>query len=521
MADNYLAMGFRYVELQLPTNFSADELRAQIAKRFAINEFTFQIESQSLDARNRANIHWLVRAGVSSEALATIDAAPIAADLAISNKNRSTRVLVAGTGPAGFFAAWVLQRAGFRVTLIDRGTEVNTRGAQIAEFERTGTFSPVGNYAFGEGGAGTFSDGKLTSRSKHISAERQFILKTYLAAGAPPEIAYLAHPHLGSDNLRTIVRNLRQMFVDAGGTVRFETQLTDVAITNGKVTGAWLGTEAFEAEYLVVAPGHSAFDTYRMLMRRGVPFRTKNFAIGSRAEHRQEIINIAQWGCPSLAGVKAAEYRLTAETSQKQPVYTFCMCPGGVVVPAMATADTNIVNGMSLYLRDGRFANAACVAGLHPDQLTGKTSTPEEALDALEGLERRFYSLTGGYRAAACTIRDFTAKKLSHTPTADTSYPLGIVTMPLWEHLPPLVANGMREGLASFCRKIKGYDSGLLIGLESKTSSPVQVIRSREGLVEGFSNLYIAGEGSGYAGGIISSAADGIKAAMDIIGRCN
>jgi Uncharacterized FAD-dependent dehydrogenases len=253
-----------------------------------------------------------------------------------------------------------------------------------------------------------------------------------------------------------------------------------------------------------------------MLMRRGVEFRVKNFALGSRVEHPQELINKAQWGKPSLPGVKAAEYRLTASPEGKLPVYTFCMCPGGTVVPSGAYGDINVVNGMSRYARSGEFANAGCVAGIDLNRVMGKEITPGEALDWVGSLERAFYEYSGGYAAPFCGIRDFIGKK-DVSGTCRTSYPLGVKPAALWELLPDAVADSMREGLKEFSRKIKGFESGNIMGLESKTSSPIQARREADGLCAGFENLYVAGEGSGRAGGIVSSAADGIKAAMHIV----
>jgi hypothetical protein len=437
-------------------------------------------------------------------------------NLEIPYKKSNLPIVVTGSGPAGFFAAFILQKAGFPVTLIERGSEVIKRGKSILAFEKTGVFDPHNNYAFGEGGAGTFSDGKLTSRSKHISKEKQFILKSYIEAGAPEEIEYMAHPHLGTDNLRKIVQNLRIRFEALGGKIHFETVLEDIAVKNASVTEAVTSIGNLPASVLFIAPGHSAYETYRMLMRRGVLFRTKNFAIGSRMEHRQEIINLAQWGKEKLPGVKAAEYRLTSPADGKHTVFSFCMCPGGTVVPAAAYPETNIVNGMSYYLRNGNFANAACVAGIHPDELAGKPVSPLEALDWLENLERNFYRVTGNYSAPSCSISDFLNQKIRQK-NLESSYPLGLVSAPLWELLSRPVVQSMQAGLVDFIRKMKGLETGNLLGLESKTSSPVQVVRESNGLVEGFTNLYVVGEGSGYAGGIISSAADGIKAAMNFI----
>jgi len=508
-------MGYKEIELNLPTAYTEEQLKQAVSKTLHISEFTFQEINKSLDARKKGNIKWLLRVGVSSQQIK--GDAPLQEDgLKLFYRKRNKRAVVTGSGPAGFFAAYVLQKSGFEVTLIERGPDVDKRARGIRQFEKDGVFNPFGNYAFGEGGAGTFSDGKLTSRSKRVSKEKDFILKSYIAAGGPAEIAYMAHPHLGTDNLKKIVKNLREEFIKLGGTLLFETLLTGLSIKNGKVNAAITSGGELTADYFFIAPGHSAYETYRMLMKNGVPFRTKNFAIGSRAEHPQEIINRAQWGTASLPGVKAAEYRLAAQADGNRPVYTFCMCPGGIVVPATAYQHTNIVNGMSYYQRNGEFANAACVAGLHPDQLAGRTITPLEALDELEKLEMAFFEYSHNYSAPFCTINDFISQKLTEK-SVKTSYPLGIAPAPLWKMLPPMVVNSMQQGLKDFINKLKGYDKGILLGLESKTSSPIQVIRDENGLTEGFSNLFIIGEGSGYAGGIMSSAADGIKAAMNVV----
>ena len=512
-------MGFKIIEIKAPTGYTDADLRQKIAKELRLAEFSWQIESKSLDARKKNNIHWLLRIGVHSPAIP--GAEPESMDeLNIPFKPRNKRIVVTGSGPAGFFAALVLQKAGFDTVLLERGAEVAIRAEGIAKFEKTGLFSPVANYAFGEGGAGTFSDGKLTSRSKHISRERNFFISSYIEAGAPAEIRYMAYPHVGSDNLRVVVKNLREQYKALGGDIRFETTLTNLVIENGRVLEAVAGDESLQAEYFIVAPGHSAFETYRMMIGHGIPFRTKNFAIGSRAEHRQELINQAQWGTGGLQGVKAAEYRLTSEADGRHQVYSFCMCPGGIVVPAATSRDTNIVNGMSNYRRNGRFANAGCVAGIHPDQLAGRTVTPIEALDWLENLERSFFDFSNGYEAPFCSISDFITGT-SPRDIPETSYPLGLKPAPLWEMLPAVVTHAPREGLKDFEHRLRGYGKGILLGLESKTSSPIQAIREKNGVCTGFENLFIAGEGSGYAGGIVSSAADGIKIAMQIIEKEN
>ena len=508
-------MGFKQITINLPTDYSEEVLSEKIGKKLRIRNFTYQIENKSLDARRKDNIHWQIRLGISSKEIKGSCPEPMP-ELKIERKKRNHKVCVVGSGPAGFFSAFVLQKAGFDTVLIERGTDVQKRTQGIHEFEKSGVFNSKSNYAFGEGGAGTFSDGKLTSRTKRIAAEKDFILSSYVAAGAPEEIKYLTHPHLGSDNLKKIVKNLRTEFQNLGGEVLFETLLEDIKVKDGTVVKAVTSAGDIEADKFIIAPGHSAFETYRMLMANDVQFRTKNFAIGCRVEHQQEIINLAQWGTKKIKGAKAAEYRLTSKSDDALPVYTFCMCPGGIVVPATAYADTNIVNGMSLYQRDGKFANAACVAGVNLAELLRRDVSASEALAWLENLEQTFYQYSKGYKAPACTISDFINRKTS-VDIFESSYPLGLKQAPLWEMLPDRITQSLSLGLKDFSRKLRGFEDGNIMGLESKTSSPIQVLRDEDGLCSGFKNLYMVGEGSGYSGGIISSAVDGIKAAMKIL----
>ncbi|MBI9082111.1 MAG: FAD-dependent monooxygenase [Desulfobacterales bacterium] len=502
--------------MKLPSDYTEGELRRAIEKALGIGSFTYRIETKSLDARKKSDIHWLVRVAVVSGELGG-SPPPAAEPLCIPFRKGRGRVLVVGSGPAGFFSALILQRAGYETTLIERGAAVAKRADGIRVFEKTGRFNPVGNYAFGEGGAGTFSDGKLTSRTKKISREKDFVLSSYIDAGAPQEIAYMAHPHLGSDNLRKIVHRLRKIYEDAGGTLLFETMLQDLTVREGRVIEAVTTAGSLAAAHFIIAPGHSAHETYRMLIRRGVAFRAKPFAVGCRVEHPQEIINRALWGKERLPGVKAAEYRLTSRAPGRLPVYTFCMCPGGVVVPATAYADTNIVNGMSLYGRSGKFANAACVAAVDLQDLLGRSVCASEALDWLGELEARFFSHTGGFQAPCCRIGDFITQRPPTAGLPESSYPLGLAPAPLWELLPGAISRSLQDGLGHFGQKLKGFDTGIIMGLESKTSSPVQVVREKNGPCAGVANLYVVGEGSGFAGGIISSAADGIRTAMGII----
>jgi len=326
-------MGYKTLQIKLPTDYTDDDIRQVIRKQLGSNNFSFQIEKKSLDARKKNNIHWQLSLVVASDQLQG-EAYVAPKPLDIPYKKRTEKVIVTGSGPAGFFAAHVLQLAGYQVTILERGSEVEQRSKAINRLESKGEFAAQNNYAFGEGGAGTFSDGKLTSRSKRISAERRFIMSEYVKAGAPEEILYMAHPHVGTDNLKVVVANLRKQFLNNGGVFLFDTQMKDIIVNGKQVNKIVCNTGEIEADHVVLATGNSAYDTYRMLIKRGVQFGTKNFAIGHRIEHAQKLINRAQWGRESLPGVKAAEYRLTTKTKSGLSVYTFCMCPGGHVVPA-------------------------------------------------------------------------------------------------------------------------------------------------------------------------------------------
>ncbi len=515
-------MGFKTLDLKMPTDYGPEELKQKIAKKLRIKNFTFTIDKKSLDGRQKGNILWTLRLGVSSPQLKGSPPPP-AKQLTIPFKKRNQKVLVVGSGPAGFFAAYTLLLAGFQVTLTEQGPDVKTRARDISLFETSGTMKENSNYAFGEGGAGTFSDGKLTSRTKTISMERAFIFDTYIQHGAPPEIAYLAHPHLGSDNLTGIIQKLRNNFQEKGGVFLFDTPVTKLETGKNTVKTARTPHNSINADYFIFAPGHSAYPTYRMLMEKGVPFKTKPFAVGCRVEHPQELINLAQWGQESLPGLKASEYRLTFKGEQgtpnnRFPVYSFCMCPGGKVVPAAPYPNTNIVNGMSRYLRNSPFANAAVVAGFSLENLLNKELEPLEALQWLQQLEETFFNLSGGYNAPACYVKDFLAHRVSGKFGA-TSYPFDLFPADFAALFPAPITQSLRDGLDHFCRRLKGFEEGVLMGLESKTSAPIRAIRQEGGLSPRFDNLYIAGEGSGYAGGIVSSAADGIKTALNIISR--
>lgn len=509
-------MKYKDIELKLPTSFTEQDIRKMISKKLQVKQFNHEILLQSLDARHKPDVYWLLRVRVISKELKgeSYSADP---GLNVPYRKRDREVVVVGSGPAGFFAGFVLQKAGFRVTIIEKGPKVGPRFQDIITFESGGDFKSDSNYCHGEGGAGTFSDGKLTSRTKGIAIEKQFVFDSYANAGAPEEIRYLAKPHIGSDKLRVVIPNLRKQFESLGGKMLFETEVSGLVIKNKRCKAVIAGNNKILCDILILAPGHSSYETYRMLHQNGILFRSKPFAIGVRVEHPQELINQSQWYAAKLPGLKAAEYKLTHSTSNGIPVYSFCMCPGGKVIPSAPTTSQNIVNGVSDYSRNSPFANSAIVAGADLNKILCKQVDFDETLNWLENLEKKVFNLTGSFKIPGARISDFLEHKIS-SAIPSNSYPFEVFPYDFDELFPAGIIQSLREGLADFSKKIKGFETGLMMGLESKTSSPVQVVRDEHRRCEGFDNIFIIGEGSGYAGGITSSAVDGVKLGMDLAG---
>ena len=505
-------MNFCIFEIILPINYTKKMILTELKKQGKRDINTFEIVRKSLDARKKNKIVWNLSIAVNIKPMSFLKRTENS--LKIKKIGTEKHVVIVGSGPAGIFSGLVLLKSGFKVTLIEQGKNVEERDKDIEKLLSKGIFNKNSNFAFGEGGAGTYSDGKLTSRSKHISKEKDFILSTFISNGAPDEIYSLLHPHIGSDNLKIIAKNMRNQFLGLGGVISFETKFLTFKGNDNRVLTS---KGDIDYDYLILATGHSSFETYKSLINSGLKFNTKNFAIGFRAEHPQYIINKAQWGVESINGLKAAEYRLTAKTNSES-VFSFCMCPGGEIVPASAIENTSVVNGMSNYMRNGEFANAAIVCSFNFSKELKRDVSPLESLDLLQELEEKYYNLTNNYRVPAMGISDF-INGVEKSCINKTSYKLGTTPYNIAELLPKTVIMPLKEGLKSFSNKLYGYETGNILGLESKTSSPIQVVREKSGLCAGFNNIYFAGEGSGWSGGIVSSGADGIKSAMDIISK--
>ncbi len=443
----------------------------------------------------------------------------VAEDIKPGGKPLTNRPIVVGAGPAGLLTAFMLAKHGYKPLLIERGRDVDHRARDIADFWSTGKFNEQSNVQFGEGGAGTFSDGKLTTRVNDPRMAE--VLDILVAAGAPPEIKYLHKPHIGTDKLRQVVRNIRTQIIEMGGQVEFEARLTAIEIKDGRLTGITINdSRVLPCETLLLAIGHSARDTYQMLHQAKVAMEAKSFAVGVRIEHPQELIDRAQYG--SSAGhpkLGAADYALVyQDRAVGRAAYSFCMCPGGLVVAAASEAGGVVTNGMSLFKRDSKIANSALAVTVNPADFG------PSVLDGIE-FQRRYERLAfalGGhnYQAPAQTVGDFLAGKSGGSKYLVTpSYQPGVTPADLRECLPDFVAATLAKALPDFGRKINGFDhpGAVLTGVETRTSAPVRIIRGQDYSSVNIAGLYPIGEGAGYAGGIMSAALDGLNAAISFI----
>jgi len=429
------------------------------------------------------------------------------------------RPVIIGCGPAGLFAALILAMRGMPPLILERGKKVSERIIDVRKFWERAVLNTESNVHFGEGGAGTFSDGKLMSRVKNPHTAG--VKKHLVDAGAPHEILTDTKPHIGTDRLRDVVVNLRTKLTEMGCDFRFESKVTDFLIHRGNVEGVIVnGREEIWTENLIVAAGQSAEDIYGRLYERGVHLEPKPFAIGLRVEHPQELINSIQYGrWRGHPDLPPADYFLTAKIkNMNRSVYTFCMCPGGSVIGCSSEAGGVITNGMSHYRRDSHYANSAVVVTVHSEDFSGTQNLPLSGLEFRRNWEKRAFILGGeNYHAPAQRLVDFFRDRTGTLPILSSFSP-GVKSVLLRDALPPFAVDAMKQGFIEFDRKMRGFitEDAILIGVETRTSSPVRIVRRPDGQSITITGLYPCGEGAGYAGGIISSALDGIRVAEKV-----
>jgi len=441
-------------------------------------------------------------------------------------------VAIIGAGPAGLFAALRCLELGVRPIVLDRGKDVQSRRRDLALLCREGILNPDSNYCLGEGGAGTYSDGKLYTRSSK-RGDIEKILQLFVYFGADPEILVEAHPHIGTNKLPMIIAAMRQQILDAGGEVHFGQRLVGISTAHGKICSLQTHDDSLQADAYVLATGHSARDIFEMLPAAGIAIEAKPLAIGVRIEHPQTLIDEMQYHCPKglarPAFLPPASYRVV-ESIGKRGVFSFCMCPGGIIAPASTSDGALVVNGWSPSARNNRYANSGMVVEVHLEDAAAwlhahpreGSQGPLQMMDFQAGLERKAFVAGGGaFTAPAARLTDFVSGKVS-ADLPDCSYPRGIRPADLEEVFPPFIMQSLREGLRAFDRKRRGYltREAVVVATESRTSSPVRIPRIPETLQHpDYQNLYPCGEGAGYAGGIVSAAMDGQRVTEALVAK--
>ena len=525
----------RLTELSLPIEHPPEALAPAIQKRLRLPDgalLGFTVFKRSYDARKKSELNFVYTLDCELRDEAAILAkfkgdrnvgpAPDTSYKLVASAptGHANRPLVIGFGPCGIFAALALAQMGFRPIVLERGKAVRLRTQDTWGLWRGSVLNPASNVQFGEGGAGLFSDGKLYSQVKDPKFHGRKVLQEFVKAGAPEEILYVSKPHIGTFRLTGVVTRMREEIESLGGEVRFEQQVTDLIVEDGHLRGVTLaGGETLRADHVILALGHSARETFRMLEARKVFMEAKPFSVGFRIEHPQSIIDRARLG--RYAGhplLGAADYKLVHHAANGRSVYSFCMCPGGTVVAATSEPNRVVTNGMSQYSRNERNANAGIVVGISPEDYPGGVAAgPLAGIALQEELESRAYVLGGSnYQAPAQLVGDFIAGKPSTALGAvEPSYKPGVLLGDLAPSLPEYAISAIREALPAFDKQIKGFamPDAVLTGVETRTSSPLRITRGEDYQSLNTRGLYPAGEGAGYAGGIMSAGIDGLRVA--------
>lgn len=511
----------KITNIKIKADLSDDELFEKIYKKYKINKNDVtekRIIKKSIDARNKADIFYNYSVELECKNENKIKNVQIVKKeepfKIIVNRKSSKRPVIIGAGPAGLFSALTLAQNGIKPIIIEQGKTVDERKKDVEEFQKTGKLNTLSNVQFGEGGAGTFSDGKLTSGIHNPLCK--IVLKEFYNFGAPEQILYINKPHIGTDNLINIIRNMRNEIIKLGGEFLFNEKVTDFEFENSKVTAVICG-KRIETDTVILAIGHSARSTFEKLYEKGVKMEKKNFSIGVRIEHKQSMINKSQYGEITKLKLPPAEYKM-AYHGENRSCYTFCMCPGGTVIASSSEPETIVTNGMSVYARNGENANSAVLVNVTPNDFKGES--PLEGMYFQKDLEQKAFKLGGSnYNAPIQRFEDFENNvKSTHIGEIKPTYKPGVTLSNLNEILPDFISKTLVEGIKYFDKSIKGFahPDAILTGVETRSSSPVQITRN-ENKQSNIKGLYPCGEGAGYAGGIMSAAVDGIKCAIAVL----
>ena len=522
----------RVRQIKIPiTKDTTKELTNKVSSKLKCHPKDIQelkISKKSLDARQKPNLYYIYEVDVkltnesqilkykfkNNDIFITPKEEYIFPTL--GNKKLSNRPIIVGSGPAGLFCAYLLAKQGYKPLIIERGEPVEKRIETVEHFWKTGELNEQSNVQFGEGGAGTFSDGKLNTLVKDKNFRMKKVFEIFIECGANPEILYLHNPHIGTDILRTIVKNIRNKIIDMGGTFHYNSCLTDLEIKNNKIQAIEINhQEKIKTDILVLAIGHSARDTFEILLQKGLSLTSKPFALGIRIQHPQELIDQNQYGENYPKTLPPASYKLTYRTKEGRGVYSFCMCPGGYVVNASSEKGKLAINGMSYSKRDSKNANSAIVVTVTPEDYG---NDPLDGMNFQRKLERETYQLGNG-KIPIQLLKDFNnsveSKNLGNiSPIFKGEYKLSNLN----DLFPDFICEALKEAIPNFDKKIKGFssDNAILAGIESRTSSPIRILRD-ETYQSNIIGIYPCGEGAGYAGGITTSAMDGLKVAEAII----
>ncbi len=515
---------YRLSDIKIRDNLSEDKVIDIALKKYKINKNDVKnvyINKRSVDARNKNDIFFNYSVNVELKNNKIIKGAKVIEEektpAIVVNRKSSFRPVIVGAGPAGLFAALTLVDNGISPIIIEQGSKVEKRVKDVENFTKNGVLNTSSNIQFGEGGAGTFSDGKLNTGNNSKFSKK--VLEEFVKFGAPKEILYNAKPHLGTDNLVNIVKNIREYIISKCGIFLFDTKVEDFEINNGKICGVYTKNEKIETDTVILAIGHSARDTFKKLLERKVSIIPKSFAVGVRIEHLQDNINKAQYGKNSKFKLPPAEYKLVYHAKGGRVCYTFCMCPGGQVMASSSEENTIVTNGMSNFLRDGKNANSALLVNVTPDDC--KYDTPLKGMYFQEELEKRAFVLGGkNYFAPVQRVKDYldnikSSKVGSVLPTYKPGYKLSNIN----ELFPDYINDTLKEALLELDKKLNGFadDDAILTAVETRTSSPIQIVRDKDSLMSNVEGMYPCGEGAGYAGGIMTSAIDGIRVAAEVL----